>query len=150
WLLGGDPPSGVRASIERAGSQGVVRVDLDPARTRGGADEIRAATATIVPPDASSGANGVGQRLALAWVSDDTLEARFPVHKAGMYLGAVQLGTGTVLPLAPLSLPYSPEFEPRQDPDEGKKTLQEIARVTGGAERTAWDDVFDASRLRNR
>jgi hypothetical protein len=25
-----------------------------------------------------------------------------------------------------------------------------MARVTGGIERTAWDDVFDASRLRNR
>jgi hypothetical protein len=60
------------------------------------------------------------------------------------------LGTGTVLPLAPLSLPYSPEFEPRTDPEEGKKTLQEIARVTGGAERTAWDDVFSARLLRNR
>ena len=67
-----------------------------------------------------------------------------------MYLGAVQLGTGAVLPLAPLSLPYSPEFEPRQDPEEGQKTLSEMARVTGGLERTAWNDVFDASRLRNR
>jgi hypothetical protein len=55
-----------------------------------------------------------------------------------------------VLPLAPLSLPYSPELEPRTDPDGGKKTLQEIARVTGGAERTAWDDVFSARLLRNR
>jgi Mg-chelatase subunit ChlD len=148
WLLGGDPPSGVRASIERAGGQGIVRVDLDPARTRGGAGEVRAATATIVPPDART--NGEPQRLTLAWVSDDTLEARFPLRKAGMYLGAVQLGTGTVLPLAPLSLPYSPEFEPRPEPEEGRKTLSEIARVTGGIERTAWDDVFDASRLRNR
>jgi hypothetical protein len=60
------------------------------------------------------------------------------------------LETGTVLPLAPLSLPYSPEFEPRQDPREGQKTLSEIARVTGGIERTTWDGVFDRSRLRNR
>ena len=67
-----------------------------------------------------------------------------------MYLGAVRLGTGEVLPLAPLSLPYSPEFEPRVDPEEGQKTLTEMARVTGGIERTAWDDVFNASRLRNR
>jgi Mg-chelatase subunit ChlD len=147
WLLGGDPPSGVRASIERAGGQGIVRVDLDPARKRGGADEVRAATATIVPPGAATASP---QRLTLAWVSDDTLEARFPLQKAGMYLGAVQLGTGTVLPLAPLSLPYSPEFEPRPDPEEGRKTLSEIARVTGGVERTTWQDVFDASRLRNR
>ena len=74
------------------------------------------------------------RRLALSWIGEDTLEARFPLQKAGLYLGAVQLGTGTVLPLAPLSLPYSPEFEPRPDPEEGKKTLHEIARVTGGAE----------------
>jgi hypothetical protein len=72
------------------------------------------------------------------------------VQKAGMYLGAVQLGTGAVLSLAPLSLPYSPEFEPRPDPEEGRKTLREIARVTGGIERTTWDDVFSTTHLRNR
>ena len=55
-----------------------------------------------------------------------------------------------MLPLAPLSLPYSPEFEPRADPEEGRKTLREMARVTGGIERTAWDDVFEPGRLRNR
>jgi hypothetical protein len=144
WLLGGEPPSGVQAGIERQGGQGIVRVELDPGRTRGGPDDVRAATATMAPPDES------GLRLTLAWVGEDTLEARFPVQQAGMYLGAVQLGTGTVLPLAPLSLPYSPEFEPRPDPQEGQKTLSEMARVSGGIERTTWDDVFDASRLRNR
>ncbi|HSC27629.1 MAG TPA: vWA domain-containing protein, partial [Vicinamibacterales bacterium] len=148
WLLGGEPPSGVQATIERQGAQGIVRVDLDPGRPRGGADEVRAATAAIVPPGERAG--GAPQRLPLAWVSDDSLEARFPLHRAGLYLGAVQLGTGDVLQLAPLSLPYSPEFEPRADPDEGPKTLREIARVTGGIERTTWDDVFSASRLRNR
>jgi Mg-chelatase subunit ChlD len=148
WLLGGEPPSGVQASLERQGGQAVVRVELDPGRTRGGADDVRAATATIVPPDNRT--DVAPHRLTLAWVDDHALEARFPIEKAGMYLGAVQLGTGTVLPLAPLSLPYSPEFEPRQDPKEGQKTLSEIARLTGGVERTTWDRVFDASRLRNR
>jgi Mg-chelatase subunit ChlD/uncharacterized membrane protein len=148
WLLGGEPPSGVRATIDRAGGQGIVRVELDPDRRRSAADDVRAATATIVPP--GDRAAGATYRLPLSWIGEDTLEARFPLQKAGLYLGAVQLGTGTVLPLAPLSLPYSPEFEPRTDPDEGKKTLREIARVTGGAERTAWDDVFSARLLRNR
>jgi hypothetical protein len=148
WLLGGEPPAGVRASVERAGGQGVVRLELDPGRTRGGPDDVRAATATIVPPPDSAAA--AAQRLTLAWVNDDTLEARFPLQNAGLYLGAVQLGSGAVLPLAPLSLPYSPEFEPRSDPEEGRTTLREIARVTGGHERTAWDDVFSASRLWNR
>jgi hypothetical protein len=125
----------------------VVRVELDPGRTRGGTDDVRAAMATIVPPDAVAG--GAARRLTLAWVSEDTLEARFPVQKSGLYLGAVQVGN-SVLPLAPLSLPYSPEFEPRQDPAEGRKTLSEMASVTGGVERTTWDDVFKARGLRNR
>ncbi len=148
WLLGGDPPSGVQATIERQGGQGVVRVDLDPDRTRNGPDDVRTATATIVPPDER--ASAAAQRLTLAWVGEDTLEARFPVQRAGLYLGAVQLGTGRVLPLSPLSLPYSPEFEPRVDPREGQQALTGLARVTGGVERTTWDDVFDASRLRER
>ncbi len=148
WLLGGDPPSGVSATIDRQGGQGIVRVELDPGRTRGGPDDVRTAMATIVAPDDRLG--GATERLRLVWVGEDTLEARFPMHKAGLHLGAVQLGSGTVLPLAPLSLPYSPEFEPREDPHEGQKTLGEIARITGGVERTAWDDVFEARRLRNR
>jgi hypothetical protein len=101
-----------------------------------------------VPPDDRNA--GAPQRLTLSWVGEDTLEARFPLQKAGMYLGAVQVGTGAVLPLAPLSLPYSPEFEPRPDPNEGRNTLIEIARVTGGVERTTWDDVFTPALFRNR
>jgi Mg-chelatase subunit ChlD len=148
WLLGGEPPLGVLASVERRGGQGIVRVELDPGRARGGAGDVRSATATIVPPDDRNA--GAPQRLTLSWVGEDTLEARFPLQKAGMYLGAVQVGTGAVLPLAPLSLPYSPEFEPQPDPNEGRNTLIEIARLTGGVERTTWDDVFTSAHSRNR
>jgi hypothetical protein len=81
---------------------------------------------------------------------ENTMEARFPIQKAGIYLGAVDLGQGRFLPLSPLTLPYSPEFEPRQDPAEGFKTLVEMARISGGVERTAWDGVFNASLLRQR
>jgi len=126
----------------------VIRVELDPDRKRGSAEDIRSATAAILPPGDAAGASQ--QKLSLSWVGEDTLEARFPIQKAGMYLGAVDVGRDKVLPLAPLSLPYSPEFEPRQDPAEGRKTLEEIARLTGGIERTSWNDVFSASGLRDR
>jgi Mg-chelatase subunit ChlD len=148
WLLGGEPPSTVQASVERRGGQGIVRIELDPSRTRGGPDDVRTATATVIPPDDRAG--GAPANLTLAWVGDDAMEARFPMQKAGMYLGAARLGNGTVLPLAPLSLPYSPEFEPRADPDEGRQTLAEIARISGGGERTTWDDVFTTIPYRNR
>ena len=127
------------------GGEGIVRVELDPERKRGGAEDIRSATAAILAPG-----DAHAQRIALSWTGEDTLEGRFPIQKTGIYLGAVDLGNNKVLPLSPLTLPYSPEFEPRQDPDEGRKTLAEMARITGGIDRTAWDDVFNASRLRDR
>jgi hypothetical protein len=138
----------MRAAIEREGGQGIVRVELDPERKRGGPDDVRSAAAAILPP--GDAATSTPQKLTLAWTGEDTLEARFPIQKTGIYLGAVDLGGGKTLPLAPLSLPYSPEFEPREDPEEGLRTMAEMARVTGGAERTAWNDVFNASRLRDR
>jgi Mg-chelatase subunit ChlD len=147
WLLGGDPPTGVLATLERQGAEGVVRVELDPDRPRDRATEARAPVAVIVPPD---GARTASQRLPLAWVGEHTLEARFPVHNTGVYVGAVESAPGQILQLPPLSLPYSPEFEPRVDPNDGRATLEEIARVSGGRERTTWDDVFSASGLRNR
>ena len=148
WLLGGAPPAGVQASIDRRGAEGIVRIELDPSRARGGRDDVRAATATIVPPNARP--DRARERLTLAWTDDDTLEARFPIRNAGLYLGAVQLGTGQVLPLAPLTLPYSPEFEPRVDTDEGTKTLREMAARTGGIERSDWTGVFTPAGLRSR
>jgi Mg-chelatase subunit ChlD len=146
WLLGGDPPIGMQATLDRRGAEAIVRVELDPDRARDAAEETRSASASVVPP----GQDATPQRLDLAWIDADTLEARFPLHRAGHYLGAVRLPSGDVLTLPPLSLPYSPEFEPRADPEEGRRTLAELARVTGGAERTTWDDVFNPSRLRDR
>ncbi|MFA5190995.1 MAG: vWA domain-containing protein [Verrucomicrobiia bacterium] len=145
WLLGGEPPQGAMATVERAGAEGVVRVQLDPDRKRGGPEDVRGAAAMIVPPG-----GGASQRLSLAWVGEDCLEARFPLNKPGIHLGAVEIGGGKVLRLPPLSLPYSPEFEPRADPAEGRKTLAEIARVTGGVERLVWNDAFGNSGLRDR
>ena len=146
WLLGGDPPLDAQATIDRRGGEGIVRVELDPDRARGTAADTRAATAAIVIPGDSA-----TQRLDMKWVGESTLEARFPVQRAGTYLGAVRLPDGTVLQLAPLSLPYSPEFEPRTDPEEGYKTLTEMARASGGVERSgAWDDAFSAVGLRDR
>ena len=144
WLLGGEPPQGVRATLQREGGEGVIRVELAPDRKSGDAADIRAATAAIVTPA------GPTSKLSLTWSGEDTLAARFPIRQAGIYVGAVDIGRNQILPLEPLTLPYSPEFEPRQDPAEGQKALAEIARVTGGIERTGWNEAFSATGLRTR
>jgi hypothetical protein len=148
WLLGGEPPHGVQAGIDRQGGEGIVRLELDPDRKRGSADDIRTATAAILPPGDAAAVKP--ERLSLAWVGENTLEARFPIRNGGVYLGAIDVGGGNVLPLAPLTLPYSPEYEPREDTLEGQKTLAETARLTGGIERTSFADAFNPNRLRDR
>jgi Mg-chelatase subunit ChlD len=148
WLLGGDPPLGMRATMDREGGEGIVRLELDPDRKRGSAEDIRSAAAAIAAPGDS--ASGQSQRLNLEWTGENSLEARFPIRKLGIFLGAVDPGQGHFLRLPPLMLPYSPEYEPRVDPAEGRKTLLEIARISGGTERTAWDGVFSASLLKQR
>jgi uncharacterized membrane protein len=107
----------------------------------------RAPIAVIVPPGSG---DKESERLPLSWVGEHTLEARFALRNSGVYVGAVETTPGQVLPLPPLSLPYSPEFEPRVDPEEGRATLREVARISGGTDRTAWDDVFSTRGLRNR
>lgn len=146
WLLGGDPPADMLATIDRQGGQGIVRLELSPDRARGGSADMPSAVAVIVPP----GERTDPQRLMLSWVGEHTLEARFPLHRAGTYVGAVQLGGKAVLPLAPVSLPYSPEFEPQLDAAAGRRALLDLARITGGLERTAWSGMFETRGLRNR
>lgn len=146
WLMGGEPPVGVQATLDRRGGEGIVRLELDPDRARTASDVTRTAEATLIPP----GDRSAPHRVTLNWIGEDILEARFPLQRAGTYVGAVRLPTGEALPLAPLSLPYSPEFEPRPDAEEGRRTLREMARVTGGVERTTWNDVYSAAQLRDR
>ena len=114
WLLGGDPPTS-RAGDDRASGRPGHRAR----RSRSGARARRRRGHSHGDGDdrVAGRRTDPSQRLDLAWVGEDTLEARFPMQKPGIYLGAVRLGNGGVLPLAPLTLPYSPEFEPRVDPE---------------------------------
>ena len=123
WVLGGEPPTGVQASDRAAMAARASSASSSiPARPRSGA-EAKCARPRRRSCRRTTGGGGASQRLTLSWVGEDTLEARFPVQKAGLYLGAVQLGTGGVLPLAPLSLPVLAGVRAAADPDEGRKTL---------------------------
>ena len=81
WLLGGEPPSGVQASIERravrASSASSSIPDARAAAPTTCARRRRRSCRRTIEPEARS------QRLTLAWVGEDTLEARFPLQKAG-------------------------------------------------------------------
>src|SRR5262249_33086875 len=69
WLLGGAPPAGMQATLDRKGAEGVIRLELDPGRALTGASEVRTAVATVVPPDTRPG--DAASRLTLSWIDDD-------------------------------------------------------------------------------
>ena len=96
------------------------------------------------------GAKPTAEQWPLTWTAADVLSAEVPVSGDQTLLTSLDVpGVGrTTLP--PACLPYSPEFAPRQA-GEGLRTLERLARATGGIERvdlaTTWTSLPKKSRM---
>lgn len=69
----------------------------------------------------------------LDWSGPDTLSLEIPLAGTETALATVEVSGHKPIALAPVCLPYSPEFEPSGD--DGLATLERLARATGGQER---------------
>ena len=90
------------------------------------------------------GQKPAAERVALRWTTADVLSADIPLRGEQTLLASLELpGVGRAM-LPPVCLPYSPEFAPRPE-GEGLRTLERLARTTGGIERInladAWRDL---------
>jgi hypothetical protein len=120
WLAGNDA-KGVFADLQRQGHEAVLRVEVEA----GSESELAAVGARVLD------SRGQASDVPLVRVGERMLEARIPLLTDGVYRAAVRVGD-RFLRVPPVSLPYSPEFEPRADPELGRKTLQRLAEVAGG------------------
>lgn len=89
-------------------------------------------------------------KTELRWTTADTLEAEIPLRGAETALSSIEVpGAGRVT-LAPVTLPYSPEFKP-VSAEEGETALARLAQVTGGRARaelaSVWRDLPRRPRL---
>jgi hypothetical protein len=76
------------------------------------------------------------------WASADTLLAEVPLTGGETVLPTLSaLGVGQVT-LAPVCLPYSPEYAP-QKPGRGLSSLEFLAKTTGGCQRLNLADVWN-------
>jgi Mg-chelatase subunit ChlD len=150
WLLGGNDPGDVFVDIDRQGQDAVITVELDPNRPdrgSGGAPQL-----IVVPPGE--------ERVAriepdFTWIGPDTLQARFRMERAGSYrtlvvdrgtvpdASSVRGGPARIARGPAVTLPYSPEFDPREGLPTGAAVLAELAELSGGVART---DVVDVLR----
>lgn len=143
WLMGTEPPADVYLDLQRVGQEAVLTVELDPRRpdkAAGGMPKV-----LIVPPGAER-----EERIepALVWTGPDSLEARFRLTSFGTYRSLVvsptPAGTPPRVMRGPVvTLPYSPEFDPRDGLPSGREVLDEVADISQGQART---DVVEILR----
>ncbi|MCA9112178.1 MAG: VWA domain-containing protein, partial [Planctomycetaceae bacterium] len=135
WLLGGDDPDDIFVDIARQGQDAVITVELDPNRPDKGSGEVP--ELVVVPPG--------DDRVApiepdFTWVGPDTLEGHFRMDRTGNWRTLVKTRGREIKRGPAVSLPYSPEFDPREGLPTGSEILAEVAELSGGVERP---DVLD-------
>ena len=127
---------------------GVCRVELhlDPARPTNPFSRLPELTTLFARP----GDAAVARTTPMQWSSADTLLGDVPLaggQTALTTIAAPGIGQAT---LAPMCLPYSPEYLP-DEAREGSRALERLARATGGSERldlaSVWKDIPRRRRL---
>jgi hypothetical protein len=98
-----------------------------------------------------AGAPGLAPAVAkskMRWITPDELSIELPMRGDQTYLSSVDVPGAGRVSLPAVRLPYSPEYAPNAN-DAGRKTLERIARATGGRERLTAADVWqDLARKR--
>ena len=86
----------------------------------------------------------------MQWISPDLLQVEVPLRGSETALSTVEVSGVGRLSLAPVCLPYSPEFKPAEA-DEGVLALERVAQATGGRERVdlagIWKELPKLPRL---
>jgi hypothetical protein len=124
WLAGHDAPEDLFATTRREGRDAVISLEVDPDSKS--PPDTQQLLARMTDPE------GQVRELALERVGENRFEARLALERDGVTLGTLQVGAGRFVPLPPIALPYSPEFERTLDPAAPARLIQRIASESGG------------------
>ena len=130
WLLGGDQPDEAFLKVEHVGQDALVTLELDPDRP--GRQAVESPVLTVVRPGDE---RQVPLQIPFEWQGANTLQARFKLSQTGTYRPLVKLGARSFVRGPTVTLPYSPEFAPRDTADNGMLLLKSLADKTGGKAR---------------
>jgi uncharacterized membrane protein len=136
WLAGSDASGTIFAEARREGHEGVLAIEVEAGREL----DLGRLSARVLDPQ------GVARPLVLRRTAATRLEVRVPLDASGIWRPVVEDGEGRVLRVAPWTLPYSPEFEPRAVGNEGDALLARIAAESGGRVDPAEGTLFDGPR----
>jgi Mg-chelatase subunit ChlD len=142
WAAGKHQPLPADQLVVQQVRDGVcfVQLHLDPERKGDpftGLPRIKALLSVTGQPPRT-------QTIPLQWKDADLLEAVIPLSGQETLLNTVEIPGEQPVTLAPVCLPYSPEFAPEQ-PGRGAAALSQIALTSGGKDRVeipqTWADL---------
>ncbi len=146
WIAGAESPLPGEMLVTQQVSNGACRISLqlDPERTNASVVQVPVVTTL-------SGLPGVAPATAktkMKWITPDELSVEIPLRGDETYLSSVDVPGAGHVSLPAVRLPYSPEYAPNEG-DAGRRTMEKLARATGGKERLAVDEVWqDLARKR--
>ncbi|MBI1313630.1 VWA domain-containing protein [bacterium] len=137
WLLGGEHPDEAFVALRQDGQDAVLTVELDPDRS---GDRSQTPRVIVVLPGS--------ERVAsiepdLVWTGPDSLEARVRLDRTGTWRTLIQNGPQQIARGPSVTLPYSPEYAPRDGLPSGVEALTQITELSGGQLRTDVLSVFN-------
>jgi len=122
WLAGTEAGGELFASLRREGHEALLTVEVEEGR-----EALLSGLQAVV-----LGPGGEAVHAPLVRIEERRLRARILLSATGSYRPTIRTADGALLRVPPVTLPYSPEFEPRRDPRDGEKTLQRITGISGG------------------
>ena len=90
---------------------------------------------------ATPGESPKAEHAIMHWVGPDTLALEVALTGSQTALSTVEIPGQRAITLAPVCLPYSPEYEPIAT-DTGQEALDRLAAVTGGVARATLPDIW--------
>jgi len=119
---------------------GVCRIQahLDPERTQLPFDALP----RVITLRSTTGVKPQVAQAVMQWQDTDTLAVRLPLRGSETMLSTVEIDPLGRQRLAPVCLPYSPEYRPIRD-DYGRDILSRLARATGGKNRIELTKIWD-------
>jgi uncharacterized membrane protein len=142
WTAGKQQGLGPGVVATQELRRGVCRVELhlDPQRQTAPFTRLPELTTLSARP----GEGATSRTTRMNWSSPDSLLAEVPLAGGETVLTTVAIAGLGQTTLAPMCLPYSPEYLP-QKPGEGTAALERLARATGGCQRLnladLWQDI---------
>lgn len=139
WLIGQEAPEAVHGNVYREGREVVLHVEVDPSSET--AANLGRMEALLGQSDEDAA------RRSFTRITSSTFEARFPLEREGVALPTLKIDDRRSLRLAPVSLPYSPEYEPTPDPGGGERLMRRVAAESGGEVAPPATSLFRGERL---